>query len=536
MLDGMVDDAPPPPLSTWQSLLAMFRSWRLAAVSLQSFASGLPLGLVWIAVPTWLTQAGVDIKLVGLFTLAQAPWSFKFVWSPLMDRYPPPFLGRKRGWIFLAQVALLGLGLWLAGVADHPEAVWVIGSICLAMGFAAATQDIAVDAYAVEVLRTEEHGAAVGARTALYRAAMFIAGGLAITLGAQYSWKLVNLVLALCYLPLLLVTVRSPEPESPPSPPVSLRDAVWGPFVGFLGQHRALEILAFVILYKLSDNLTQALTGPFLTQVGFSAADVGVGRSGMAIAATLVGTFLGGVFTNTLGLGRALWVFGFLQIVSNLGYALVAQMGPSRAMMYGAVAFELGCSGLGSGAFGVLLLRLTQKRFSATQYALLSSLFSIPRILAGPPAGLLADTLGWRDFFILTLPIGIPGMVMLARFVPWSVREPEFHVAAPTRGLPLTRKQLMGRAAVGAVIAWVVGLATMAGLEALRSYRAKKGFDFGHQLAGILTPQNLGAWTTFVGVLLLALTVALMVAATLAARRGLVAPVSPPGAVPPDVA
>jgi MFS transporter, PAT family, beta-lactamase induction signal transducer AmpG len=511
----------PVTLSTWQSLAAMFRSWRLAAVCLQQIASGLPLGLVWIAIPTWLTTAGVDIRVVGLFTLAQAPWSFKFVWSPLMDRYPLPFMGRKRGWIFVAQIVLLGLTMWLAGVSDHPEAVWVIGALSLAMGFAAATQDIAIDAYAVEVLRKEEHGVAVGARTALYRAAMFIAGGLAITLGAQYSWKAVNFALALVYIPMMFVTVRSPEPVALPQPPRSLRDAVWGPFVGFLAQHRALEILAFVVLYKLSDNLTQALTGPFLVQTGFSPVDVGVGRSSIATAATLVGTFCGGLLTNSLGLGRALWIFGLLQIFSNLGYALIAQMGPNRVVMYAAVAFELASSGLGSGAFGVLLLRLTQKRFSATQFALLSSLFSIPRVLAGPPAGWLADTLGWRDFFILTLPLGIPGMVMLARFVPWSVREPEFHVAAPSWGAPLTRRQLVVRAALAGGIGWAIGLVTMAGLEAIRSYRAKRGFDFANQIGIILNPETLGAWTSFVGILLLGVTVALMAAATLAARRGI---------------
>jgi PAT family beta-lactamase induction signal transducer AmpG len=528
--------AAPARLGTWQSLALMFRSWRLASVCLQQLSSGLPLGLVWIAIPTWLTQAGVDIKVVGLFTLAQAPWSFKFLWSPLMDRYPPPLLGRKRGWIVLMQVVLLALTLWLAGVSDHPEAVWVIGALALAMGFAAASQDIAIDAYAVEVLRKEEHGAAVGARTALYRAAMFIAGGLAITIGARYSWKAVNLGLALLYVPLLLVTVRSPEPESLPQPPRSLRDAVWGPFVGFLGQHRALEILAFVVLYKLSDNLTQALTGPFLVQTGFSPEDVGVGRSGMAVAATLVGTFLGGLLTTSLGLGRALWIFGLLQILSNLGYALVAQVGVNRLVMYSAVAFELGSSGLGSGAFGVLLLRLTEKRFSATQFALLSSLFSIPRILAGPPAGWLADTLGWRDFFILTLPVGIPGLIMLARFVPWRVREPEFHVAAPAWGPPLTRADLTARAALAGAAAWAIGLATMAGLEALRSFRAKRGFDFGHQVIEIVRPATLGTWTTFAGIGLLGATVALMAAAVLAARRGVVAgPGSTaPRAVPPD--
>jgi len=527
MLPVVASENAPTRLSTWQSIAMMFRSWRLAAVCLQQISSGLPLGLVWIAIPTWLTQAGADIKVVGLFTLAQAPWSFKFVWSPLMDRYPLPFLGRKRGWIFVTQIALLALTIWLAGVSDHPDAVWVIGALSLAMGFAAASQDIAVDAYAVEVLRKEEHGAAVGARTAFYRAAMFISGGLAITLGAQYSWKAVNFGLALVYLPMLLVTARSPEPEVPAQAPRSLRDAVWGPFVGFLAQHRALEILAFVVLYKLSDNLTQALTGPFLVQTGFSAADVGVGRSGMAVAATLVGTFLGGFFTTSLGLGRALWIFGFLQILSNLGYALVAQVGPNRAVMYAAVAFELGASGLGSGAFGVLLLRLTQKRFSATQFALLSSLFSIPRILAGPPAGFLADTLGWRDFFILTLPLGIPGLVMLARFVPWSVREPEFHVADPLTGAPLTRRQIATRSAFWVAAAWGTSLVTMASLEALRSYRAKRGFNFGSQVMAILNPQDLGTWTTFVGILLAAITIGLMAAATLVARRGIQSAHSP---------
>jgi PAT family beta-lactamase induction signal transducer AmpG len=514
-------------LDTWQSIASVVRSWRLLSVSLLSFASGLPLGLVWIAIPTWMTQAGVDIKVVGLFTLAQAPWSFKFLWSPLMDRYPLPILGRKRGWILLAQVALLGLGLWLAGVPPSPETVWVIGAISLATGFAAATQDIAYDAYTVEVLRKEEQGAAVGARVALYRAAMFISGGLAITLIASWSWAAVNVLLALCYAPLLLVTVKAPEPESLPAPPKTLKEAVWGPFVGFLAQHRALEILAFVVLFKLSDQLTQALTGPFLVQMGFSPTDVGVGRSGIAIAATLVGTFLGGILTNAVGLGRALWITGFLQIFSNLGYALVAQVGPNRLVMYSAVAFELATSGMGTGAFSVLLIRLTQKRFSATQYALLSSLFSVPRVLAGPPAGLLVDALGWRDFFVFTLLAGIPGMAMLWRFVPWSTRDPEFQVEEPKRGTPVTPAQVGVRAAVGGLIGFGASVFTLAALEAMRSYRAKKVIDLGAHLQDVLFPSGLGGWLTLVGLVALGLTVALTTAAHVVARRGVVAGTGP---------
>src|SRR5262245_28785890 len=198
-------------LGTWQSVRAVAGSWRLLSVALLSFSSGLPLGLVWIAIPAWLTRAGVDIKVVGLFTLAQAPWSFKFLWSPLMDRYAPPLLGRKRGWMLLAQAGLCALGLWLAGVSDHPEAVWVVGSLTLAIALVAATQDIAYDAYAVEVLRREEHGLAVGARVAFYRAAMYLSSGLAITYAARTSWALVNLVLALAYVPFMLVTIWAPE-------------------------------------------------------------------------------------------------------------------------------------------------------------------------------------------------------------------------------------------------------------------------------------------------------------------------------------
>jgi PAT family beta-lactamase induction signal transducer AmpG len=519
----------------WESIAAVAKSWRLASVSLLSFSSGLPLGLVWIAIPTWMAQAGVDIKVVGLFTLAQAPWSFKFLWSPLMDRYPLPILGRKRGWILLSQVALLATGLWLAGVPPRQDTVFMIGAIALAHGFAAATQDIAYDAYTVEVLRKEEQGAAVGARVWLYRVAMFVSGGIAITAVAQWSWVAVNVMLALLYVPMMLVTVKAPEPESLPTPPRSLKDAVWGPFVGFLAQHRALEILAFVVLFKLSDQLTQALTGPFLVQIGFGPADVGVGRSGIAVAATLGGTLLGGLLTNAVGLGRALWITGLLQVLSNLGYALVAQVGPDRLVMYSAVAFELGTSGMGTGAFGVLLIRLTQKRFSATQYALLSSLFSIPRVLAGPPAGLLVDAMGWRDFFIFTILAGIPGMVMLWRFVPWGASDPEFQVEAPKKGAPVTPAQAAVRATVGGLAGFALSVLTLATLDAMRTYRSKKVFDLGTQVVDVLTPAGLGGWLTLVGLVALALTLALTTAAFVVARRGIVSRPGSGAAGPPAI-
>ncbi len=461
--------------------------------------------------------------MIGLVTLAQAPWSFKLLWSPSMDRYRPPFLGRKRGWILVGQLALCALTLWLAQVSAGPPDVWVIGALAFAVAFASATQDIAIDAYAVEVLEREEQGIATGARTALYRAAMLLAGGGAITLAAAMSWRFVFVLLALLYLPMMVVTWLAPEPAGLPASPRTLREAVWGPFVGFLAQHRALEILAFVVLYKLADNLTQALTRPFLVQTGFNDFDVGIATATIGQAAAILGAVLGAVLTDRVGLGRALWVFGLLQLSSNLGYAVVAQVGVNRPVMYAAQAFELGTSGLGMGAFGVLLLRLTQKRFSATQYALLSSLFTLPRVLAGPIAGVLADTIGWRDFFILTVVFGIPGLLMLGRFVPWGVRDVEFEVRALSRGRPLSRAALASWAVVGGAVGLAVGLASVALVGGLSGVRAGEGFA-ASGLAAVVRLGGVTEWATVLGILVLALLSALGTAATLVARRSPVAP------------
>ena len=373
-----------------------------------------------------MRDIGVDIRVVGLLTLAQAPWSFKVLWSPLMDRYVPPFWGRRRGWMAVTQLALSVLMLMMAGVGDRPEAIWVVGALAFAMAIASASQDIAIDAYAVEVLRTEEQGAAVGARLAFYRAAMLVSGGAAITLAAQVGWPTVNALLALVLALMVLLTWRSPEPEVKPTPPQSLRDAIWLPFVGMLRRHRAFEILAFVLLYKLGDQLTQSLTRPFLIDMGYDAVHRGIALASVSVVLTILGTFAGGIVTTMVGLGRALWIFGALQIFSNAGYFLLSVLDrPNLVAMYAATGFEVFTAGLGMGAFGVLLLRLTEKRFSATQYALFSSLFALPRVVAGPMTGFTVDAIGWPSFFLLTMVLGIPGLMMLARFVPMGVREPD---------------------------------------------------------------------------------------------------------------
>jgi len=509
------------PISSWRAVLLALKSPRTASVSLLSFSSGLPLGLVWIAIPTWLANEGVDIRIIGLFTLAQAPWSFKFLWSPLMDRYtaPIPRLGRKLGWTLLWQIALLLGTLLLGGAALRPDTLWVIGSLTLAIAFASASQDIAIDAYAVEVLEPNEQGVAVGARIAIYRAAMFVAGGLSITLAGLWSWPLMFGLLAILYLPLMWVTLRAPQTAADSLPaPSSLRDAVWEPLVGFLAKRRALELLAFVVLYKLADNLGGALIRPFLVQVGYNHFDVGIATATIGLIATLAGTFLGGVLTTAMGLGHALWVFGVLQIASNFGYVLLAEIGVHRPFMYAAMGFESLTTGMGTGAFSVLLLRMTMKQFSATQYALFSSLFALPRILAGPVTGVLVAAIGWREFFLFTIVIGIPGMVLLQRFSPIGLRDPEFQQLAEIEPRVLSRGQLVRRAAIGGLVAFGLAALSVALLDAFKNLKTTNAFNLQAPLQNFFVPADLAGVLSLFGAILFGIVIALATAAIAAAR------------------
>jgi PAT family beta-lactamase induction signal transducer AmpG len=511
------------PHFSWRSVWLALRSRRTAAVSLLSFSSGLPLGLVWIAIPTWLAREGVDIRIIGLFTLAQAPWSFKFLWSPLMDRFalPLPRLGRKLGWTLLWQVALLICIVPLGGLSFSPDILWIIGSLTLAIAFASASQDIAIDAYAVEILEPDEQGVAVGARIAIYRAAMFVAGGLTITLAGLWSWPVMFAVLALLFVPMMAVTLLAPKPDADRiHAPATLRQAVWEPFVGFLSKRRALELLAFVVLYKLADNLAGSLVRPFLVQVGFNDFDVGVATATIGLAATLIGTFIGGMLTTAMGLGHALWTFGALQILSNFGYVLIAEIGVNRPLMYGAMGFESLTTGMGTGAFSVLLLRMTQKQFSATQYALFSSLFALPRILAGPVTGVMVDAVGWGQFFWFTIAVGIPGMLMLHRFAPLGARDPEIETLAAINPRRMSRGMLFARGLLGGVIAFSLAALAVSLLEAVKRQRLAPwaGFDLYTPLADLFLPANLSDWLSLFGVTLFSVVFALATAATAFAR------------------
>lgn len=509
-------------LGTFASLARATGSWRTLSVALLSFSSGLPLGLVWYAIPDWMRSIGVDLRVVGLFSLAQVPWTFKVLWSPLMDRYVPPFWGRRRGWMAVTQIALAALGLALAGAGNRPDAIWVVGALALATALASATQDIAIDAYAVEVLHEDEQGAAVGARTAVYRAAMVLSGGGAITLAARLGWAAVNVLLALVYVPMLLLTWKAPEPEEQPVAPRTLRGAVWHPFLGFLARHRALEILAFVLLYKFADQLTTSMTRPFLIDMGYSAYHRGVALATVGMAATIGGAFIGGWTTTLVGLGHSLWAFGILQTFASIGYYFVARAGgPNLPLMYGATSFELFSAGLGTGAFSVLLLRMTQKRFSATQYALFSSLFALPRLLAGPITGFAVDAIGWPAFYLSTMAMGVPGLVMLWRFVPPGVREPVFVVEGAPPRAPLGTGALVTRGAIGGLASGLFAVMTAALLAAVKTVRETRApFDLAAAVREVVHPIRTAGWVQAAGILAFAVIGGLFAAAVSAAGRG----------------
>src|SRR5262245_54851806 len=522
------------------SLKAALSSRRIGAVTLQSFSSGLPLGLVWIALPAFLTYRGVDIKTVGLFSLAQAPWTFKFLWSPLMDRFGPRFgrMGRRRSWILVCQLFLCAITLALAGAASAD--VVVIAAIAILIAFGSASQDIVIDAYAVEVLERSEQGLAVGARTALARTAVLLSGAVTITVGQRYGWPPVFAFLGLLFLPLMGVVLWSPEPATPPAPPRTLREAVFGPLLDLFRRAGILPILAFLLFYKFGENLATALIRPFLIQKCFVPEDVGLATATIGLTCLITGTVLGGASTERFGLTRCLWVFGILQDVGFLGQVVIDQLTPGtpcaggltgvvvqpwshRFVMYGAVGLEQFCQGLATGAFGVLLLRMTQRNFSATQYALFSSIFALGRTVVGPIAGYFADAIGWTPFFFMSTLASIPGLILLQQFAPIGGREPALDALERIEATPITRRQLFGRALVAAAIGFGVALTISALLTALKAARLSPGtgVDFAGSLARILAPVSVSDWLRLAGLGVVGLVSGLGAAAFLLARHGL---------------
>jgi PAT family beta-lactamase induction signal transducer AmpG len=530
-----------PRVGTWSSLKAAAASRRIGAVTLQSFSSGLPLGLVWVALPAFLTYRGVDIKTVGLFSLAQAPWSFKFLWSPLMDRYGPRFgnVGRRRSWILICQLFLMASILALAGAA-HATDVGVIAGLAFLIAFGSASQDIVIDAYAVEVLERPEQGLAVGARNALARSAVLVAGALTITAGQRLGWPPVFAALGLLFVPLALVVLWSPEPESAAIPPRSLRRAVFDPLIELFRRSGALPILGFLVLYKFGENLATALVRPFLILKCYVPEDVGLGTATIGLTALIVGAFLGGLATDRIGLTRSLWLFGAIQSVGFLGYVAIDRLTPGspcaggvvgavvqplshRLVMLAAIGVENLCQGMATGAFGVMLLRMTQKQFSATQYALFSSIFAVGRIVTGPIAGYTADAIGWTPFYLCATAASIPGLILLQRFAPLGGREPALEALEPIEARPVTRSRAVGTGLAGLGIGFAAALAISALLSALRTARGVPGasVDVAGAMAKILAPVQTSDWVRLAGLAVIGLVAGVGAAAFVLARHGL---------------
>ncbi len=399
--------------------LEVFRSRRILAVLLLGFSSGLPLALTAGTLQAWLAVENVDIKTIGLFTLVGQPYTYKFLWAPLMDRYAPPFLGRRRGWLVVAQVALL-VAIALMGTLSPRESPWLMGGAALLVAFLSASQDIVFDAYRTDVLREPERGAGAATSVLGYRIAMLVSGGLALVLADQVlGWHGMYFLMAVLMVVGMASTWFAPEPEQAGHAPATLAAAFSEPLKEFFARRGAWLLLLLIVLYKLGDAFAGSLTTAFLIQgAGFSATDVGAINKALGLAATIAGALLGGAWMAGLGLYRALMLFGILQAVTNLGFMLLAMAGKSYPLMIAAIAAENLCGGMGTAAFVALLMALCDHRFSATQYALLSALSAVGRVYVGPVSGVLVAAIGWAPFFFVTFLIALPGIALL-----WWLRE-----------------------------------------------------------------------------------------------------------------
>lgn len=413
-------------MSHWQTWLDVFRTRKMMALLLLGFSSGLPLFLTSRTLQAWMTVEQVDLAAIGLFSLVSLPYSLKFLWSPLVDRYALPWLGRRRGWLVLTQV-LLAVSIAAMGLQQPRLSLILLAVNALVVAFFSATQDIVFDAYRSDVLSPPELGAGAAVAVLGYRIALLATGSAALILAdpkspIHFTWPQVYGLLSLLMLLSIGFTFFAPEPKRDVKPPASLRAAVWLPFQDFVtrsGPSKAITILAFIVLYKFGDSLINNMVTPFLLTTGFDQRDIGAIQGGMGLVATIVGTLTGGALLSRWGVNRSLWVFGGLQAVSNFAYLILAGLGHNYPFMVLAINIENFCGGLGTAAFVAFLMSLCNPSFSATQFALLSSLMAVSRDLIVAPAGQLAKITGWPVFFILTIVFSLPGLALLPWFAPW---------------------------------------------------------------------------------------------------------------------
>ncbi len=386
---------------------------RVAAALTLGFASGLPVNLPGSTLQAWAATLDVDLKTIGWLTLASAPYTFKFLWAPLLDRYSPPLLGRRRGWILLLQLGLAAV-IGLMGINPPDERLYAISVLALLAAFLSASQDIVIDAYRTDALRPEERGPGSAMTQLGYRIAGLVSGSIALMLSDYIGWRYTYFAMALVMGLTVLFTLRAPEPERQVLPPRTLAEAVIGPLRDFFSRNGAWVLLGLIFLYKLGDAFALSLLSTFLIKgVGFTAFEVGAYSKTTYVISTLLGVMVGGAALSRINLWKALMIFGILQAVTNLAYAVLAAVGKNVGVLVMAVGFDNFVGGMGSVAFLAFLMSLCNARFTAAQFALLSALALVPRTFLGPVAGWLAATIGWHWLFIVTFLTALPGLAML---------------------------------------------------------------------------------------------------------------------------
>ncbi|APZ44458.1 AmpG family muropeptide MFS transporter [Acidihalobacter ferrooxydans] len=391
----------------------------MIVAALMGFASGLPLLITLTLLQAWLTENHLSLDAIGLFALITLPYSFEFVAGPFIDRYTPPWLGRRRGWLLAVQLLLAGAIAGLGLTNPHKD-LMLVAVVALLVALFSAIQDTVINAYRRESLADDEQGLGASMYIWGYRIGMLVASGGGLIMADYIGFRATFAILGLFMLPGILTTLFAPEPNAQAAPPPSLREAVVGPFVEFFTQRRnVVLILLFIVLYKLGDTLALTMTTPFYLQLGFSTAQIGAVVKLFGFWAVVLGGVLGGMAIMRIGQYRALWWFGLLQALSTAGFAWLVHTGPSISWLAVVIAAENFTGGMGTAAFVGFMANLTNREFTATQYALLASLMSVPRTFLASSTGFMATALGWTWFFIVCALLAIPGLLLLTRFRGW---------------------------------------------------------------------------------------------------------------------
>jgi PAT family beta-lactamase induction signal transducer AmpG len=385
------------------------------------FSSGLPLYILISLLPAWLRSEGVDLKAIGLFSLISLPFTWKFIWAPLFDRYSLP-MGRRRGWLIVTQIALL-LSIPAFGFLHAQLDIWTIAYLATIVAFFSASQDIVLDAYRREILPDIELGLGNVVHVNAYKIAGLVPGSLSLILADHLPWSSVFIITALFMLPGIVMTILVHEPLLKAGAPKTLRQAVIEPFHEFIhrnGLNSALVILAFIFLYKLGDSMATALATPFYLDMGFSKTEIGIIAKNAGLWSSVAGGILGGIWMIKLGIHRALWIFGAVQMVAILGFAWLALVGHNLFVLGAVIGFEAFGVGLGTAAFVAYIAKTTHPLYTATQFALFTSLAAVPRTVANAGTGYMVEQLGWFNFYILCFVLAIPGMLLLIKIAPWN--------------------------------------------------------------------------------------------------------------------